>query len=278
MLKITEPFLVFVRLDYAGVSAWSVKRTFLAGQAMFAWIMGLALILLMTTSALAADSLTVAVAASFKRPFGEIARRFEAGHPIKVKATFASTGTLHSQIVNGALYDIYLAADEKRPQVLHEKGLAESPVIYARGRVVLWTKRENLCRAGDWKSTLRDAGVRKVSIASPTISPYGAAAESALRKEDLWNVVKPRFVYAQDAGQAFQYVYTGAAAAGFCALSDAVSGVGREGCHFDVEEAPPVNQAACVLIRSKNREAARRFVEFLQSPASEKIKGEYGYR
>jgi len=33
-----------------------------------------------------------------------------------------------------------------------------------------------------------------------------------------------------------------------------------------------------VLIRSKNREAARRFVEFLQSPASEKIKGEYGYR
>ncbi len=189
---------------------------------MIAWVTGLALMLLMTTSAFAADSLTVAVAASFKRPFGEIARSFEAAHPIKVEASFASTGTLQSQIVNGARYDIFLAADDKRPQVLHEKGLAEPPVIYARGRVVLWTNRQNLCRAGDWKSVLRDSGIQKIAIASSATSPYGAAAESALRKEGLWEAVKPRFVYAQDVGQAFQYVYTGAVAAGFCALSDAV--------------------------------------------------------
>ena len=48
---------------------------------MLAWIAGFALILLMTTSVLAADNLTVAVAASFKRPFTEIARRFEDGPP-----------------------------------------------------------------------------------------------------------------------------------------------------------------------------------------------------
>jgi molybdate transport system substrate-binding protein len=245
---------------------------------MIAWITGLALILFMTTSTFADNSLTVAVAASFKRPFSEIARRFEAGHPIKVEASFASTGTLHSQIVNGALYDIFLAADEKRPQVLHEEGLADRPVIYARGRVVLWTNRENLCRAGDWQSALRDAGVRKIAIANPTASPYGAAAENALRKEGLWDAVRPRFVYAQDVGQAFQYVYSGAAAAGFCALSDAASAAGREGCRFDVAEAPPVEHSACVLKRAKNREAARRLVEFLQSPEAEKIKGEYGYR
>ena len=93
------------------------------------------------------------------------------------------------------------------------------PVIYARGRVVLWTNRENLCRAGDWKSAIRDAGVRKIAIVSGTTSPYGEAAESALRKEGLWDAVKPRFVYAQDVTQAFQYVYSGAAAAGFCALA-----------------------------------------------------------
>ena len=245
---------------------------------MIAWITGLALILSVSVSAFAADSLTVAVAASFKRPFGEIARRFEAGHPIKVEASFASTGTLYSQIVNGAFFDIFLSADDKRPQVLHEKGLADPPVIYARGRVVLWTNRENLCRAGNWKSAIRDSGFRKIAIASPTTSPYGGAAESALRKEGLWEAVTPRFVYAQDVTQAFQYVYSGAAAAGFCALSDAISVVGREGCRFDVEEAPPVEHSACVLKRAKNREAARLFVKFLQSPEAEKIKGEYGYR
>ena len=109
-------------------------------------------------------------------------------------------------------------------------------------------------------------------FASPTTSPYGEAAESALRKDGLWDAVMPRFVYAQDVSQAFQYVYTGAAAAGFCALSDAVSAVGREGCRFDVAEAPPVDHSACVLKRAKNREAARRFTKFLQSPEAEKIK------
>jgi molybdate transport system substrate-binding protein len=250
----------------------------LAGQQMIAWLTGLALILFMTTQALAADSLTVAVAASFKRPFIEIARCFEASHPVKVEASFASTGAFFAQIVNGALYDIFLAADKKRPEILQEKGLAERPAIYARGRVVLWTNRENLCRSGGWRSAIQDAGVRKVAIVSSATSPYGAAAESALRKEGLWDAVKQRLVYAQDVGQAFQYVYTGAAAAGFCALSDALSAVGREGCRFDVTESPPVEHSACVLKRSKNREAARLFLKFLESPEAEIIKEGYGYR
>jgi molybdate transport system substrate-binding protein len=245
---------------------------------MVAWITGLVLFLFMSTSALAADSVTVAVAASFKRPFEEIARSFEAGHAVKVEASFASTGTLYSQIVNGAPYDIFLAADDKRPQVLHEKNLADPPVIYARGRVVLCTNRENLCKAVNWKSALRNAGVQKIAIASPTTAPYGEAAERALRKEGLWEAVKPRFVYAQDVGQAFQYVYSGAAAVGFCALADAVSSVGREGCHFEIGEAPPVEHSACVLKRAKNREVARLFMKFLGSPEAEKIKREYGYR
>ncbi len=255
-----------------------MRRAFLARQEMFAWIMGLVLAFFMTTSALAADRLTVAGAASFKRPFSEIVRLFEASHPIKVEASFASTGTLYSHIVNGALYDIFLAADDKRPQVLHGSSLAEAPVVYAQGRVVLWTNRKNLCRDGDWKSVLRDTGDQKIAIASPVTAPYGAAAQNALRKGGLWEDVKPRFVYAQDVGQAFQYVYTGAAAAGFCALSDAVSSAGREGCHYEIGEAPPVEHAGCVLTRSKNREAARLFVKFLESPEADEIKRSYGYR
>lgn len=245
---------------------------------MVAWVTGLALILFMTVPAFAAERLTVAVAASFKRPITEMIRQFEAGHPIKVQASFASTGTLYSQIVNGAVYDIFLAADDKRPQGLHEEGLADPPVIYARGRVVLWTSREDLCRAGDWKSVILHAGVRKIAIASSATSPYGAAAESALRKKGLWEAVKPRFVYAQDVGQAFQYAYTGAAVVGFCSLSDALSSMGRDGCRFEVGEVPPVEHSACVLKRSKNREAPRLFIEFLRSPEAEKIKLSYGYR
>ena len=121
MLKITEPFLVLVPVDCTGCSARSTKRTFPAGQAMFASIAGLALALFMTASAFAADRLTVAVAAGFKRPFSEIAKRFESTHPIMIEASYASTGTFFTQISNGAPYDLFLAADERRPQVLQEK-------------------------------------------------------------------------------------------------------------------------------------------------------------
>lgn len=253
-------------------------RSLFTGKRILAWIAGLALMLSVCPAAVAADKLSVAVAASFKRPFEEIVRQFEARYPVRIESSFASTGTLYHQIVNGALYDVFLAADGRRPQLLHDGGLAEPPVIYARGRVVLWTARKDLCRAGNWKSAVRDAGVGKIAIAANATAPYGESAEKALRKAGLWGDVKPRLVFAQDVGQAFQYAYSGAATMGFCALSDAVSRIGKEGCYLEVTGAPPVIHSGCVLKKSKLGKTARLFIDFMRSPGAEKIKKEYGFR
>ena len=70
----------------------------------------------------AQDKLSVAVAANFISAFKEIAADFESKSGVKVEATFSSTGNLYSQIKNGAPYDVFLSADEQRPDLLQKEG------------------------------------------------------------------------------------------------------------------------------------------------------------
>jgi len=225
----------------------------------------------------AAESLKAAVAANFMIPFKEIAAAFEAETKIKVEATFSSTGSLYAQIINEAPYDVFLAADEKRPKILFEKGLGDKPFIYATGRVVLWGTGKPFCARADWKDALSQENIRKIALANPATAPYGAAAEQALKQSALWQRLEGRIVTAQNVGQAFQYALTGGVDASFCALSTALSSQGKKGCHYIVDEAPPIRQAACLIKYSAKQKEARIFLKFLFSPKAEAIKKRYGY-
>lgn len=226
----------------------------------------------------AAESLKAAVAANFMIPFREIAAAFEAETKIRVEATYSSTGNLYGQIVNGAPYDVFLSADVKTPLSLFEKGLAEKPVLYATGRVVLWGSGKNFCGATTWQEALKRTGSKKIAIANPVTAPYGAAAEAALKKTGLWDGIRERLAVAQTVAQSFQYAMSGGTDGSFCALSSALSEQGRKGCHFVIDEAPPIPQAACLLTRTAVKADALRLLQYLDSPKALEIKKRYGYR
>jgi molybdate transport system substrate-binding protein len=246
-----------------------------AGSNVF--IVCLCIVLFSPSSLLAEQELTVGVAANFILPFEALSHIFEQKTGIRLKATFTSTGNLYSQIINGAPYDLFLSADEKRPRMLRRKGLAAEPFVYARGKVILWTAKERLCRHAGWQEVLADPSAVKIAIANPETAPYGAAAVEALKRGGLWEAIKPRLVFAQTVAQVFQYVHTESADAGFCALSAAHSEQGRRGCYLLIPEAPEVVQSACVLKRTKQKEAALGFAAFLSSPEAGVIKRRYGY-
>ncbi len=241
--------------------------------------LGIALVvfLLNPLSSYASEGLKAAVAANFMIPFKEISAAFEAETKVKVEATFSSTGSLYAQIINGAPYDVFLAADEKRPKILFEKRLGDTPFIYATGRVVLWGTGKDFCGAANWKDALLRKDVKRIALANPATAPYGAAAEYALKQSALWAGMESRMVTAQNVGQAFQYALTGGVDASFCALSSALSSQGEKGCHYMVEEAPPIRQSACLLKRSAGQKEALLFLKFLSSPRAEAIKKRYGY-
>lgn len=226
----------------------------------------------------AQDRLRMAVAANFMAPFQEIAQQFLTATGIAVEPTFSSTGQLFAQIVNGAPYDGFLAADEERPALLHQKGLADTPFVYARGEVVLWTTRRELCDKSGWREVLLAPEVRKIAIANPKIAPYGAAAMTALEKAGLAQSVQDRLVFAQTIAQAFQYAVSGATDIGLCARSSTLTEQGRRGCTYPIAEAQSVVQGACLIQRTSKRDATGRFLQFLASPEALAVKKKYGYR
>ncbi|MCK9274607.1 MAG: molybdate ABC transporter substrate-binding protein [Syntrophales bacterium] len=230
------------------------------------------------SSAWAGDTLIVAVAANFILPSQELVTMFQKKTGVAVEATYTSTGKLYGQIVKGAPYDLFLAADEKRPGLLYEKKLSDKPFIYAEGRLVLWTAKQELCGASDWKKVAAGDKVRKIAIANTLTAPYGTVAMQVLKEAGLWELCERKFVFPQTVAQAFQYASTEAADLGFCAYSSALSEDGRKGCFYTIPEAPPIMQAACVLANTGNRKAAEEFARFLLSPEARKVKERYGYR
>jgi molybdate transport system substrate-binding protein len=236
----------------------------------------LAICLLIPNAALAAD-LFLAQAANFTPVLTEIIPLFEKATGFQVDATYASTGKLYGQIVNNAPYDILLAADEKRPDKLYADGLAEKPFVYAKGQVVLWSANKDFC-GDDWKATVQNAAVKRVSIANTETAPYGTSSMKAMQAVGVWDTVQPKLVFGQSISQAFQFASTGAADAGFCAYSSVFTEEGKKGCFTVVDEAPPVVQAACILKSAPHPEAAKKFVEFLNTPEVQALKLKYGYK
>jgi molybdate transport system substrate-binding protein len=236
------------------------------------------IILLSPFSALAQEKISVAVAANFISAFKEIATDFEAKTGVKVEATFSSTGNLYSQIKNGAPYDIFLSADEQRPDLLQKEGWTQGVFIYARGQAILWAANQDFCKAATWQEALKNGQIKKIAIANPLTAPYGTAAKAALQKAGLWDTLQSKLVNAQDIAQSFQYASTEAVDAGFCALSATASPQGKSGCFFNIPEAPDIVQAACVAKKAKNKKGAELFAAFLTTEQAAKIKMKYGYR
>jgi len=234
------------------------------------------LTLLLGAGPATAASVSVAVAANFLQPMEKLAALFTARTGIKVEYSSSSTGKLYAQLKNGAPYDIFLAADEKRPELLYQAGLAAKPQTYARGQVVLWT-RDNSLKATTWQQALTIAKGR-IAIASPEVAPYGMAAAAALKKSGLGKTVEPRLVFAQSVGQAFQYGQQGATRFSFAALSYAFSDTGQKGCYWPIPEAPLVVQEGCLLKAAVNKNEARRFWAFLFSKPATEIIAAYGYQ
>lgn len=235
------------------------------------------LVFFITTEPCAQDRLLVAVAANFIEPFKEITALFEAKTLVHVEPTFSSTGKLYAQIIAGAPYDLFLSADEKRPAELFQRGQAGKPFIYAKGEVVMWTARKELCDLGDWKTAIMSNEVGRIAIANTESAPYGSSSMIALKKAGLWDGIQDRLVFPQDVLQSFQYAYSGSVDAGFCALSSALTEHGKAGCWFVVKDAPEIIQAAVVLNRSDLKEAAERFAAFLVSKEADAVKRKYGY-
>lgn len=216
-----------------------------------------------------AQEIRIACAANFILPMKEISAQFEKQNNIKVTPTFGSTGMLYSQIKNGAPFDIFFAADVKRPQMLAGSKTSENLFLYAKGQAVLWTKSEKLKDFNNYKDVLDNAS--KIAIALPKAAPYGEVVIDMMKEKNILNLYQQKLVYGKNVAQSFQYAYSDLADACFCALSQALSQKGKNGKYFTLDT-KKVIQGGFIINKNKETES---FLKFAVS--SEDILSKYGY-
>jgi molybdate transport system substrate-binding protein len=222
----------------------------------------------------------VAVAANFAEPMKAIAAVLEKSTDHTLKVSTGASGAFYTQIKHGAPFDVFLSADNERPEMLEKEGLAQpgTRFTYATGKLVLWSARSG--RVDDKGSVLKAPGLVKVAYANPKTAPYGTAAVQVLERLGLKDAITPKLVQGESIGQTYSFVKTGNADVGFVALSQVLSG-GRlkEGSMWVIPQAhyDPIRQDVVLLKRGADNEAAKALLRLLQSPSIKDLIRSYGY-
>lgn len=226
-----------------------------------------------------ADEVSIAVAANFTDATREIAPLFEQATGHSTRISYGSTGKLYSQIEHGAPFEVFLAADTRRPLKAEKEGLAVpgSRFVYARGRLALWSAKPDLFDSGE--TFLETGTFAHIALANPRTAPYGLAAEQVMQHMGLLGRLTPKLVQGDSIAQTFQFVATGNAEAGFVALAQIKGWKGDAGTLWEIpaDYYAPIEQAAVLLRKGESNPAAAAYLEFLKSDAARAVIERYGY-
>lgn len=263
-------------MSRAGVRFWSSAWIDVIGLARLARWFFPALIGLLPAAA-AADRLRLAVASNFRPAMVLIAGEFEAREGHELSVSYGSSGKHYAQIVNGAPYDIFLAADAEYPRRLEYEGIAVagSRLTYAIGKLVLWSPVEGLFEDG--RAVLAQGDFRFLAIANPATAPYGLAARQTMERLGVWEELGSRIARAENVGQAFAWVRSGNAELGFVALSqlkDTQQSGGDSRWLVPEDLHDPIEQEAVLL---RDSPAARGFLDFLRGDRAISVIRRLGY-
>ena len=244
------------------------------------------LLLLMNCQSNSETKLTIAVAANLQFVINELTTEFTQSTNIPTQTIISSSGKLTAQIQEGAPYDLFLSADMKYPNELHQQKLTpEAPKVYAKGQLVLWnyTKRIPKGEATTelYVNTLLKDEVRHIALANPKTAPYGQAAIQVLKVQNIYDTLKDKLVFGESIAQTNQFIISGAAEMGFTAKSVVLSpNVKGKGHWVDLNPSQydPIEQGVVILNnRDHHLAEAEKFYTFLFSESARKILTAYGY-
>lgn len=221
----------------------------------------------------AADEVSVAVAANFAAVAEELGAAFKAetGHDVVLSS--GATGGLYTQITQGAPFQIFFSADNKRPAQAVTEGFGVDGTVstYAVGKLVLYSPSIDVA---DGAAVLKAGDFQHIAIADPATAPYGAAAVKTM--ESLGVDLTAKLVTGENITQTLQFVESGNAEIGFVALSQVI-GKGGNQWLVPSDLYSPIIQDVVLLKTGESSDAAKAFLAFVQSDAGKAIIEKYGY-
>ncbi|MGR9116031.1 MAG: molybdate ABC transporter substrate-binding protein [Gammaproteobacteria bacterium] len=246
-------------------------------------IISLSAILLasLSTPLVHAETVSVAVAANFTAPMKTIAAEFEKDTGHKAELAFGSSGKFFAQIQNGAPFQVFFSADDKKPEKLEQEGIAvpDSRFTYAFGSLVLWSPKPDFVDVG--ADILKQDSFEHLALANPKLAPYGAAAQETMEALDVWTKLHDKLVTGENIAQTYQFVATGNAELGFVALSQVMkAGKIGEGSAWIVppELHAPIRQDVVMLMNGKDNAAAKALMDYMKTSKAAAVIKSFGYQ
>jgi molybdate transport system substrate-binding protein len=221
------------------------------------------------------NEILIAAASDLARAMPELAAAFEAESGIRVVATLGSSGQLAQQTLQGAPVDVFLSADEGWVDRLEAAGrlAPDGRAIYAYGvLVVLAGRRAAPPSLGD----LGDPAWTRIALANPEHAPYGRAAQQALDRIGILDIVRSRLILAENVRQTVQFAETGSVDAALSALS-LMDSTRHRWIVVPSELHEPLAQTVAVVADRPHGDAARAFLEFLLGAQGRAILARYRF-
>ncbi len=200
-------------------------------------------------------------AASLTESLHDLGKAFDAKAGGRVLFSFGASSDLARQIQAGAPADVFFSADTAKMDALEKAGLvrAADRREFLSNRLVIVVPSAS---RGTISSPADLVGLSRIAIADPAAVPVGIYAKKWLTGLGLWEKIEPKVVPTLDVRAALAAVESEAAPAAIVYSTDA-SIAKSVRIAFEVRDGPEIVYSVAALSRSKNREAAEAFVQFL---------------
>ena len=149
---------------------------------------------------LLATEIYIGVATNFLKPINFIKKTFENENNTKISLSSGSSGSLYSQIINGAPLDIFLSANQVFPKKLENtsKGIKGTRFTYATGKLLLFSTKKYLFNFA-FPNIILSKKIKYIGLGNPKYVPYGLAAKEVLTSLKIFNILEKKnfwvFIY-----------------------------------------------------------------------------------
>ncbi len=215
------------------------------------------------------SEILVFAAASLTDSLQELGKQFEASTGTKVTFSFASSSDLARQIEAGAPADVFFSADTAKMDAVEKSGL-----VRAADRREFLSNVLVVVVPSDSKAAIASAKdlevFPKLALADPAAVPAGIYAKKWLTQEGVWDAVEKKAIPTLDVRAALAAVAGGDVPAGIVYRTDAA--ISKEvRIAYTVTNGTAITYSVAPIATSKHRDAASKFVAFLDSPAGRAV-------
>lgn len=226
-----------------------------------------------------ADEILVSAAASLTDVLNEINKGYQSKSKNTVKFNFGPSSGLARQIEEGAPADIFFSADLPQMDSLDKKGRLEPGTRknLLSNQLVIIAPVDSKVAISSPKDLLK-TDVKRIALAETSSVPVGVYSSKYLTDEGLWEQVKPKVVPVQDVRATLASVESGNVEAGFVYKTDAaVSKKVKIVYEVPIDKGPKITYPVAVVKESKQKDAARDFMNYLSSPAAKVSFKKFGF-